>query len=61
MCQTNTGDIFKVIGKGGSFVGEKVCRCLNDAMVRIQRLSLSEIFSFRENSEQANTIRKLGV
>jgi hypothetical protein len=24
MCQTNTGDIFKVIGKGVSFVGEKV-------------------------------------
>ena len=23
MCQTNTGDIFKVIGKGVSFVGEK--------------------------------------
>lgn len=35
MCQTNTGDIFKVIGKGVSFVGEKVGGCLNDAMIKI--------------------------
>jgi len=35
MCQTNTGDIFKVIGKGVSFVGEKGGGEVNDAMVKI--------------------------